>query len=230
MKGSLITFEGISGMGKTEYFNRLKNLYKDNLDVTFNGEITDGNHIGYADKIFEILLSTGSRFFDLNNPKAETLLIAAKQAFDEENYIIPELNKGNVVISDRGYDTICIVEGIMMAKKYGETPMKYCNQIYNFLYEFNILPDKTILLDGNVEKSIKRAESRDNKKYTVEERRILYECAELYKYYSQIYTNRFEVINRDKIDEEVLDNINNVVKLELKRKKEFNNENYTCNW
>ena len=56
MNGSLITFEGISGMGKTEYFNRLKTIYKDSSNVKFNGEITDGNHKGYAQTIFEILL------------------------------------------------------------------------------------------------------------------------------------------------------------------------------
>ncbi len=217
MNGSLITFEGISGMGKTEYFNRLKTIYKDSSNVKFNGEITDGNHKGYAQTIFEILMSTNSRFFDLGNPKAETLLIAAKQAFDEEAYIIPKLNQGNIVISDRGYDTICIVEGIMMAKKYGDTAIKYCNEIYNFLYNYNILPNRTILLTGDVESSIERAEGRDKNKYTCEERRILLECAELYNYYSNIYTNRFEVINRDREDEEVLYDIDSVVKLELKK-------------
>lgn len=221
MNGSLITFEGISGMGKTEYFKRLKSLYENNQNVSFNDEITDGNHNGYAQDIFKILMATDSRFFDLGNPKAETLLIAAKQAFDEENSIIPKLNQGNVVISDRGYDTICIVEGIMMAKKYGDSAIKYCNEIYNFLYNYNILPSKTILLSGDIESSIDRAEQRDKKKYTCEERRILLECSELYNYYANLYTNRFVVINRDREDETVLNDINDVVKLELKNERRY---------
>ena len=221
MNGSLITFEGISGMGKTEYFKRLKSIYENTNKVCFNDEITDGNHKGYAQDIFKILFSTNSRFFDLGNPKAETLLIAAKQAFDEESSIIPKLNQGNIVISDRGYDTICIVEGIMMAKKYGDSAIKYCNEIYNFLYNYNILPDKTILLSGDVELSIDRAEQRDNKKYTCEERRILLECAELYNFYANLYSNRFVVINRDREDERVLNDINDVVKLELKKERRY---------
>ena len=53
--GTLITIEGISGSGKTYYFNKLKEKYKDDSRVIFNGEITDGNHKDYGSKIFDIL-------------------------------------------------------------------------------------------------------------------------------------------------------------------------------
>ena len=105
-----------------------------------------------------------------------------------------------------------------MAKKYGDNPVKYCNQIYNFLYNFNLLPDKTILLTGDVDKSIKRAEQRDAQKYTEEERSILVTCSNLYMYFAHLFEDRFVIVNRDNDDSSVINDINDVVKLELKRK------------
>lgn len=51
--------------------------------------------------ILAILASSNGRFFDTGNPKMETLLIAAKLANDEENILIPALNEGKTVVSDR---------------------------------------------------------------------------------------------------------------------------------
>ena len=69
----------------------------------------DGNHENYGSKIFEILFATKSRFFDIGNPKAEALLIAAKQAFDEDNLNqssddTEDLNNVNTIIIFRSSD------------------------------------------------------------------------------------------------------------------------------
>ncbi len=225
MKGRLITLEGISGMGKTYFFQQLKEKYKNNPDIVFQDEITDGNHKGFSDTLFEILYSTKSRFFDIGNPKAETLLIAAKQSFDEANYIEPLLNDGKIVICDRGYDTICIVEGIMLSKKYNGSSKEYSNMIYSFLNNFNMIPNRTILLDGNIRESIKRAEERDRKEkdfnlYTKSEKSILTECAKLYREFSKIYKDRIIKINRDNVSENVFQDIMKVIEEEIKIRKE----------
>lgn len=224
MKGCLITIEGISGIGKTYFFNKLKEQYKDNKNIIFNGEITDGNYKGYTETLYNVLSSTNSRFFDLGNPKAETLLIAAKQSFDEENIIVPAINSGKIVISDRGYDTICIVEGIMLAKKYPGSAKEYSKMIYKFLQNFNILPQKTIFLDGNIENSIKRAEKRDLKlnypKYTASEKKILYDCAKLYREYSKDYKNRIEKINIE--NENAYNEIIKIIEKEINKNERRN--------
>ena len=212
--GKLITIEGMSGMGKTYFFNKLKEEYKNNKKIVFNDEITDGNHNKYADKIFDILYDTKSSFFDLGNPKAETLLIAAKQAFDEEDYILKELNNNKIVISDRGFDTICILEGIMLSLKYNIDLIENVDKLYNILKVFNRKPDKTILLTGNKNKSIKRAQERDKKLYTEKEKIILNKSYELYNYYSNKFA-RFVIINRDKNENEVFNNIKGIIDNEL---------------
>lgn len=212
MKGKLITLEGISGIGKTYFSNQLKNTFIEN-DVLFHKEIMDEIHRGINKQIFSILLSTGSKFFDTGNPKMETLLIAAKQANDEENSIIPALNAGKTVVSDRGLDSICIYQGILFAKKYGENPLDYTLKLYNKLKGFCLIPDRTILFTGDVSKSISRAENRDSDKYTAEELKILYMANKLYLEIAQKDKDRFCVINVDKLsNKEVVSIISDEIK------------------
>lgn len=134
-RGKLITIEGICGIGKTKCFNELKE--SDNLsDTLFNDEINDKCTDEYNKRIFEILTSKKSRFFETGNPKMEALLICAKQTNDEENFVIPALNNYKNVISDRGFDTVCITEGIKMSKKYGFSEKESIMKLYEYLSFF----------------------------------------------------------------------------------------------
>ncbi len=213
MNGKLITIEGISGIGKSFYFNELEKKVT-NSNVIFNKEITNDNLEGINKKIFEILTSTNNPFFDLGNPKMETLLIASKQANDEEYFILPSLLAGKSVISDRGYDTICILEGILFSLKYGRDPLYYSNEIYNKLSFFNRIPDKTILLVGNVDEAIKRAEFRNKKTYNLVEKDILKKSYELFIEFSKMYSDRFEIIDVDLGYENTIKKIMKVIKKE----------------
>lgn len=209
MKGKLITLEGISGIGKTYFSNQLKNILNES-DVLFHKEIMDEKHKGINRQIFNILWSTGSKFFDTGNPKMETLLIAAKQANDEENAIIPAMQAGKTVISDRGLDSICIYQGILFTKKYGKNPLEYTLKMYDKLKGFCLTPDKTILFTGNISKAIARAETRDSDRYTEEELQILAQASNLYLEIAKRNADRFCVVNVDELTNNEV--INKIVK------------------
>ncbi len=242
MSGKLISLEGLSGMGKTYYYSKLKEDYKDNDNVVFLDEITDGNHSGYSNDIFEILYSTKSRFFDIGNPKAEVLLGAAKRAFDDENIIMPYLNEGKTIIVDRSFDSICLIEGSKMAVSYEYDPISCADMLYDVLGKFIVIPDKTILLDGNLDDAVNRAEIRDIKrfianneiplKYTDKERKILYTCGNLYRYYADLNKDRITTIDRDRDTHEVYEDIKKIINKEMKKDKEkkIKYENYTSYW
>ncbi len=198
MKGKLITLEGISGIGKTYFSNQLRNIFNEN-DVLFHKEIMDEKHKGINRQIFNILCSTGSKFFDTGNPKMETFLIAAKQANDEENAIIPAMQAGRTVISDRGLDSICIYQGILFAKKYGKNPLDYALKLYEKLKGLCLTPDKTILFTGDISKAIARAETRDADRYTEEELQILAQASSLYIEIAKRNADRFCIVNVDEL-------------------------------
>lgn len=209
MKGKLITLEGISGIGKTYFSNQLRYVFNEN-DVLFHKEIMDEKHKGINRQIFNILCSTGSKFFDTGNPKMETFLIAAKQANDEENAIIPAMRAGKTVISDRGLDSICIYQGILFAKKYGKSPLDYTLKLYEKLKGLCLTPDKTILFTGDISKAIARAETRDSDRYTAEELQILAQASNLYLEIAKCNTDRFCVVNVDELTNKQV--INKIIK------------------
>ena len=213
MDGKLITIEGVSGIGKSFYFNELQKRFKSE-NVIFNKEIMSETHKGINQKIFEILTSTDDPFFNLGNPRMETLLIAAKQANDEENLVIPSINTGKCVISDRGYDTICILEGILYSLKYGLEPLYYSKEIYEKLSLFNTVPDKTILLTGDIESAIKRAEIRNKRLYTEKEKEILRLSSNMFLEFSKMFENRFEVINVDDGYEKTMKRLERIIRKE----------------
>lgn len=200
MKGQLITIEGISGVGKTHIFDRIKENCKTN-DIVFNSEITDSVHLGYNKMIYDILASSNSRFFDTGNPKMETLLIAAKLANDEENILIPALNEGKTVVSDRGYDTMCIIQGILFSLKYNSDLNTDIEDLYCTLKKYCKIPDKTILLIDNFNKCIKRAENRDCVKYSEKEKYILSKSYEYFIKMASKHKERFYVLNVGDLNE-----------------------------
>lgn len=211
MEGKLITIEGISGVGKSYYFNKLKRICKKSK-VVFNSEINDSKQRGFNKKIFDILTSSNSRFFDTGNPKMETLLIAAKQANDEERFIIPTIQKGYNVVSDRGYDTVCILESIIFSLKYNTKLENDVEELYSFLSKYCMIPDKTILLVDDFDKCIARAEKRDKLNYNEKEKYILKKSYEYFLKLSLKFNERFYIINVAELNEdEVINKMINII-------------------
>ena len=93
--GLFITFEGPDGCGKTSIINLIKEYYKNNEKIIFTRE-PGGTEI--SEKIREIILSNDNNKM---SPRTEALLYSASRAQHIDELVRPNLEKGNVVISDR---------------------------------------------------------------------------------------------------------------------------------
>lgn len=93
--GLFITFEGPDGCGKTSIINLIKEYYKDNKKIIFTRE-PGGTEI--SEKIRELILSNDNENM---SPRTEALLYSASRAQHIDELVRPNLEKGNVVISDR---------------------------------------------------------------------------------------------------------------------------------
>jgi len=93
--GLFITFEGPDGCGKTSIINLIKEYYKDNEKIIFTRE-PGGTKI--SEKIREIILSNDNANM---SPRTEALLYSASRAQHIDELVKPNLEKGNIVISDR---------------------------------------------------------------------------------------------------------------------------------
>lgn len=145
MKGKFISFEGIEGTGKS---TQAKLLQQSLLGLGYEVILTEepgGTLISL--RIREILLSV-----DHTNmkPLTELLLYNAARAQHIEEVILPALNRGAVVITDRFTDSTFAYQG------YGRGIDQDLLKSIDRIATNGLRPDMTMLLDLDVETGLKR--------------------------------------------------------------------------
>lgn len=105
LPGTLISFEGIDGCGKTTQISRLADsLNRRGVEVRVYRE-PGGNPV--SEKIRAILLDPAN---DLD-PVTEILLFSSARSELVSHHMIPDLKEGRVVILDRFYDSTTAYQG-----------------------------------------------------------------------------------------------------------------------
>lgn len=143
----LITFEGIDGAGKSTLAKILaSNLEQKNYKVVLTkepGGTPLGEHIRY------ILLN------EEMDALSEFLLFASDRHTHVKEVIVPALNKGAIVISDRYHDSSVVYQG------YGRNlSLEFINFVHNKALE-GVMPDLTILVDIPVNIGLGRLKTKD---------------------------------------------------------------------
>ncbi len=140
-----ITLEGPEGSGKTSHLPHLVEYLREQGHHVFPTREPGGTSI--SEQIRGIL-------HDLKNaemhPRTETLLYQAARAQIVEQVIRPRLKTGEIVISDRYFDSTIAYQGYGHQQDLGEVRalVKYATG--------GLVPDLTILLDIDVEAGLKR--------------------------------------------------------------------------
>ena len=149
-KGLFITFEGIEGCGKSTQARMLKDfLIEAGKDVFLTRE-PGGPKI--AEEIRKMLLSVNNKEM---LPQTEVLLYMASRSQHTGEWIIPELEKGKTVISDRYYDSTFAYQGAArkIDGKLIDTIRRYAT--------FGLVPDITFLVDLPEEIGLSRILAKD---------------------------------------------------------------------
>ncbi len=140
-----ITLEGPEGSGKTSHIPYLVEYLREKGYVVFPTREPGGTTI--SEQIRDIL-------HDLKNaemhPRTETLLYQAARAQIVEQVIKPRLKAGEIVISDRYYDSTIAYQG------YGhQQDLEQVRSLVKYATG-GLTPDLTILLDLDVQVGLKR--------------------------------------------------------------------------
>lgn len=140
-----ITLEGPEGSGKTSHIPHLVEYLHGKGYVVFPTREPGGTSI--SEQIRNIL-------HDMKNaemhPRTETLLYQAARAQIVEQVIKPRLANGEIVISDRYYDSTIAYQG------YGhQQDLEQIRALVRYATG-GLVPDLTILLDLDVETGLKR--------------------------------------------------------------------------
>ena len=150
MRGKFITFEGLDGCGKSTQLEKLAAVLRaEGIDVLTTRE-PGGTEIG--ERIRTVLLDSRTAGLD---PMAEMALMFASRAQQIAQVIVPALESGRWVLCDRFTDSTEAYQG--GGRQLGSDSVL---QLHKVLCR-GLWPDLTILMDSDVDHSVKRARRRN---------------------------------------------------------------------
>jgi dTMP kinase len=149
-RGIFITFEGMDGSGKTTQMHRLAERLR-SLGRAVTETVEPGGP-PISQKIRRILLDSANQEL---SPTTEILLYFASRAQNVDQWILPALGRGEIVLSDRFTDSSLVYQGV--GRGLGILTVNDLERIACR----GLKPDLTILVDVDAEASLARARSRN---------------------------------------------------------------------
>lgn len=143
-----ITFEGMDGSGKTTQLQLMTTFLREQRQDVLLTREPGGTYIG--DSVRKLLLDKTEGDHSPMHPRTELLLFCASRAQLVAEVIVPHLEKGGIVISDRFYDSTYAYQG------YGHgLKLKDLKSIVMFATG-GLSPDLTVFLDITPEDGLRR--------------------------------------------------------------------------
>ena len=205
-KGLFITFEGIEGCGKSTQARMLKEFLKKKDKRVFLTREPGGPKI--AEEIREMLLSVANKEM---LPETEVLLYMASRSQHTGEWIIPELEKGKIVISDRYYDSTFAYQGA--ARKIDG---KLIDIIRRYA-TFGLVPDITFLVDLPEEIGLSRILAKDADRLEQESMEFHKRVREGFLDLAKKEPNRFKVLDGKKNIKELHSEVISIIDKELNK-------------
>ncbi len=144
-RGVFITFEGIDGSGKSTQAR----LLADALGATLTRE--PGGSPG-AEEIRRLLVEGDAGRW---SPESEILLFTAARRDHVEKTILPALDAGDIIISDRFADSTRVYQGAARAALRGKVDLLHAAMI-------GLEPDLTFVIDMEPAQALRRGLARDH--------------------------------------------------------------------
>ena len=173
-----ITLEGPEGSGKTSHIPLLVEFLRGEGYAVFSTREPGGTSI--SEQIRDIL-------HDLKNtemhPRTETLLYQAARAQIVEQVIQPRLAAGEIVISDRYYDSTIAYQG------YGhQQDLEQVRGLVRYATG-GLTPDLTILLDLDVEVGLRRKKQNQSEWNRMDDHEV--------KFYERVRAGYLEMVKAE---------------------------------
>jgi dTMP kinase len=158
-RGIFITFEGPEGSGKSTQLRKLAARLRASGREVFETAEPGGTPIGQ--QIRRVLLDAQNREMA---PTTELLLMFACRAQNVDQWILPALATGKIVLSDRLTDSTLVYQGI--ARGLGPEVVYEVDRIACR----GLVPKLTLVIDIDTETGLERAHSRNRQTRDVETR------------------------------------------------------------
>lgn len=198
MRGYFITFEGVEGAGKTSVLHAVRNRLMDlGYEITTTRE---PGGIPIAEQIRNIILDRKNTEME---GRTEALLYAAARRQHLIEKVLPDLEKGKIVLCDRFIDSSLAYQG--HARGLGMEEVYQMNQFA--IQEF--MPDITLLFDIDPIKGLKRITANKDRERNRLDLETTHFHQKVYEGYQKLYhqfPDRIQTINADQAFEDVTQN------------------------
>lgn len=202
-KGKFIVFEGGDGSGKSTVLEMVYNyLIENGIDCI---KTREPGGIKISEDIREVILDTKNTSMD---PKTEALLYAAARRQHLVEKVIPELDKGRIVLCDRFIFSSLAYQGY--ARNIGVDEVYQINKFAVGDY----MPDLNIFFDVSPEVGLERINSNDNREVNrldLEKINFHHKVREGYNTLIEKNKEKFEVIDAEKSLNEVFDSVKSII-------------------
>lgn len=192
MQAQFLTLDGIDGSGKSTHLETMREWFeRRGMPVLFTRE-PGGTPLG--EELRRLLLSPDSRV----GLRTETLLMFAARRQHLEDVILPALDKGIHVVSDRFTDATFAYQGGGRG-----IPTADIEVLENWV-QGNLRPNLTLLLDVPLEVSFERiVGSREKDRFEQEEAEFFARVRGAYLARAAAHPQRYRVIDSNRSREEV---------------------------
>ncbi len=211
MKGKFIVFEGIDGSGKTTQISKLSKWLNGTELIPNKNKLVITREPGgtqFGQSIRSLLLDTSRKIKP--DSITELLLYAADRAQHVNEIILPSLNKGDWVISDRFCGSTLAYQG------YGrKLDIKLIKQLETIATQ-GVSPDITFLLDIPIDESIRRRVHREEDRMEQEGREFLSNVSIGFKALCE--ENKWKRISALKSTEDIISEIKSEIQKLLENK------------
>ena len=202
-RGKFITIDGLEGAGKSTQIDFIKKYLSDrNRDVFLTRE-PGGTDLG--EQLRALLLD---KKIDAMNPDTELLLMFAARNEHVKKVIVPKLEQGVWVISDRFTDASYAYQG-----GGRRIPLERIGELEQWTLQ-DFVPDMTFLLDLDVELGLSRVEQRGEKDRFEEEHKDFFnKVREIFSNRASKYPERIKLIDASKNIDETSSQIKKILDL-----------------
>lgn len=196
-RGIFITMEGPEGAGKTTITQMLgKALQQEGYQVLLTRE---PGGVPISEQIREVILNKDNTAMD---PRTEALLYAAARRQHLVEVVMPELERGGIVLCDRFIDSSLAYQGYARGLDIEE--------VYN-INKFAIgdmMPDATLFFDIDPEEGLRRIQSngeREVNRLDLEALDFHKKVCEGYQFIINRWKDRFIIVDAGRTIDEVLE-------------------------
>jgi dTMP kinase len=173
-RGRLISVEGLNGVGKTYLTSTLTQLLAGRPPLVLEEFAARSDGAGDLGRVIVGTLfseAAGDPFLRSGHPGAETLALLAVKMFDFER-CRASLAAGRLVLEGRSVHSTAVYQSLICHPADENAAYQQARALLDLAAAWRPMPDLTILIADDTDIAIGRAQRRDGRTYTAEQRRM----------------------------------------------------------